>query len=104
MRNLNYWLKATNGDQLPYLDEIQFFVINDAKKSGPMRCAPAMVDLIATSDGSNINSFDGDGDYPTELAGAVRRDRRHHVPPVTCRARRLGVVVRASTGASTSRP
>ena len=25
------------------------------------------VDLIATSDGSNINSFDGDDDYPTEL-------------------------------------
>ncbi len=65
-RNPNYWLTATNGDQLPYLDQIDFLVINDAKKiSDALRTGT--VDLIATSDGSNINSFDGDDDFPTEL-------------------------------------
>ena len=66
VKNPNYWLKAANGDQLPYLDAIQFFVINDAKKQADA-LRTGTVDLIATSDGSNINSFDGDGDYPTEL-------------------------------------
>lgn len=66
VRNPDYWLTAPNGDQLPYLDEIEFFVINDAKKmSDALRTGT--VDLIATSDGSNINSFAGDDKYPTEL-------------------------------------
>jgi ABC-type transport system substrate-binding protein len=66
VRNPGYWLKARNGDQLPYLDQIQFFVINDAKKLADA-LRTGTVDLIATSDGSNINSFDGDSDYPTEV-------------------------------------
>ena len=58
--------RPTSGDQLPYLDQIEFLVISDAKKmSDALRTGT--VDLIATSDGSNINSFDGDDDYPTEL-------------------------------------
>jgi peptide/nickel transport system substrate-binding protein len=65
-RNPGYWLKAANGEQLPYLDEVDFLVIDDAKKiEDALRTGT--VDMIATSDGSNINSFDGDDNYPTEL-------------------------------------
>lgn len=65
-RNPDYWLKATNGDQLPYLDEIEFKVITDAKKIADA-LSTGEVDLIATSDGSNINTFKDDSRYPTEL-------------------------------------
>jgi peptide/nickel transport system substrate-binding protein len=66
VRNPTYWLKAPNGDQLPYLDEIQFYVINDALKLADA-LRTGTVDLIATSDGSNINSFAGDDEFPTEV-------------------------------------
>ena len=65
-RNPNYWLTASNGDQLPYLDAVEFTVISDAKKREDA-LRTGTVDMISTSDGSNINSFDGDGDFVTEL-------------------------------------
>jgi peptide/nickel transport system substrate-binding protein len=65
-RNPNYWLRAADGAQLPYLDQVEFSVIGDAKKREDA-LRTGSVDLISTSDGSNINSFDGDGDYQTEL-------------------------------------
>jgi len=61
-RNENYWLTAENGDQLPYLDEIEFRVIVDSQTRGQALKA-GDVDLIATSDPNVIKEFDGDENF-----------------------------------------
>lgn len=58
-RNPNYWLTTPEGDQLPYLDEIEFRVIVDSQTRGQALRA-GDVDLIATSDANVIKTFDGD--------------------------------------------
>lgn len=61
-RNPNYWLTAENGDQLPYLDEIEFRVIVDSQTRGQALRA-GDVDLIATSDPNVIKDFEGVADF-----------------------------------------
>lgn len=61
-RNPNYWLTTPEGDQLPYLDEIEFRVIVDSQTRGQALRA-GDVDLIATSDPNVIKEFDGDADF-----------------------------------------
>jgi ABC-type transport system substrate-binding protein len=58
-RNPNYWLSTPEGDQLPYLDEIEFRVIVDSQtRAQALRAGD--VDMIATSDANAIKPFDGD--------------------------------------------
>lgn len=61
-RNENYWLTTPEGDQLPYLDEIEFRVIVDSQtRAQALRAGD--VDLIATSDANVIKPFDGDSAF-----------------------------------------
>lgn len=61
-RNENYWLTSPEGDQLPYLDSIEFRVIIDSQtRAQALRAGD--VDLIATSDPNVIAPFDGDDDF-----------------------------------------
>ena len=56
-RNPNYWQTASNGMQLPYLDEIEFRVISDSQvRAQALRSGD--VDLIATSDSAVVSEFD----------------------------------------------
>ena len=87
VKNPNYWRKDANGSQLPYLDAIEFRVIEDAQVRDQALQA-GDIDLHATSDGnvvSNVRRLHRPGDA---AAGHVRRDELHDVPPHQAAARR----------------
>jgi peptide/nickel transport system substrate-binding protein len=53
VKNPNYWQTDANGVQLPYLDEIEFRVINDSQ-ARQQALEAGDVDMLATSDGDVI--------------------------------------------------
>jgi peptide/nickel transport system substrate-binding protein len=61
-RNPNYWLSTPEGDQLPYLDELEFRVIIDGQTRGQALKA-GDVDLIHTSDNNVIKPFSTDSAF-----------------------------------------
>ena len=79
-KNPDYWRQDDNGNQLPYLDEIEFRVIVDSQvRAAALEAGD--VDLIATSDSSVVGNYvdsTGPGDAAAEQ---LRRDELHHVPP-----------------------
>jgi len=58
-RNPDYWMQDASGDQLPYLERIEFRVIED-----PQTLAEAVrsgeVDIISTASARNVADFQGD--------------------------------------------
>ena len=65
-RNENYWMDDDDGQQLPYLDKIEFRVIPDAQVR-TQALESGDVDLIATSDGRALSSLTQNDDFETEL-------------------------------------
>ena len=65
-RNENYWRKAPNGDQLPYLDGIEFRVLPDAQVR-ETALTSGDVDAIATSDGTSLSNLTENPNFETEL-------------------------------------
>lgn len=62
VRNENYWLTDVNGNQLPYLDEIEFRVIQDSQVRAEALTS-GDVDIISTSDGTVINRLKDNPDF-----------------------------------------
>lgn len=63
-RNPDYWLADSRGEQLPYLDEIEFRVIADPDvRLTALRAGD--VDLLASSDASAVSEASSDGDVVT---------------------------------------
>jgi peptide/nickel transport system substrate-binding protein len=56
VKNPNYWRKDANGGQLPYLDSIEFRVIQDAQVRDQALQA-GDIDLQATSDGNIVSKY-----------------------------------------------
>ena len=78
-RNENYWRKAPNGDQLPYLDGIEFRVLPDAQVR-ETALTSGDVDAIATSDGTSLSNLTENSDLRDDAAGSAHRDEPHDVP------------------------
>lgn len=55
-RNPNYWMKDKDGKQLPYLDSIEFRVIEDSEVAAPA-LESGDIDIFATSQASVIRDF-----------------------------------------------
>ena len=65
-RNPDYWVKDAEGRNLPYLDEIEFKVINDGQvRATALRSGD--LTMTSTSDASVLLDFEGDSDFPTLL-------------------------------------
>jgi peptide/nickel transport system substrate-binding protein len=65
-KNPDYWLKDDAGNQLPYLDSIEFKVISDSQvRANALESGE--VDVIATSDGAVVSDFEGNEEFPTVL-------------------------------------
>jgi len=60
-RNPNYWMKDAKGRQLPYLDSIEFRVIEDSEVAAPA-LESGDIDMFATSQASVIRDFVDKGD------------------------------------------
>ena len=79
-KNPDYWRQDDAGNQLPYLDEIEFRVIVDAQVRAQALEA-GDVDMIATSDSNVVGQY-VDSDRPRDAAAErATRDELHHVPP-----------------------
>ena len=80
VKNPDYWRTDADGNQLPYLDEIEFRVIVDSQvrqealESGD-------VDLIATSDPSVVGPLSENEDIVTLRQDVLTETHVHHVPP-----------------------
>ena len=80
VRNPDYWRTDEDGNQLPYLDEIEFRVIVDSQvrrealESGD-------VDLIATSDPSVVGPLSENDEIVTLLQDVLTETRVRDVPP-----------------------
>ena len=57
-RNPNYWMKDANGTQLPYLDGMEFRVIEDGETAGAA-LESGDIDIFSTSSAVVINRFRG---------------------------------------------
>lgn len=66
-KNPNYWQKDAEGNALPYLDEIEFRVISDAKVA-QQALESGEVNMIATSDANAIKPLSSQKDKFTYLA------------------------------------
>jgi ABC-type transport system substrate-binding protein len=64
VRNPDYWRTDENGDQLPYLDEIEFRVIPDSQVR-QQALESGDVDLIATSDPTVVGPLSEDSNFVT---------------------------------------
>lgn len=64
VRSDDYWLHADNGDQLPYLDEIEFRVVPDSLVR-EQALTSGDVDMISTSDGSVVQELSSDSEFRT---------------------------------------
>lgn len=65
-RNPNYWVKDSQGRNLPYLDEIEFKVINDSQvRATALRSGD--LTMTSTSDAAVLLDFEGDSEFPTLL-------------------------------------
>jgi peptide/nickel transport system substrate-binding protein len=83
-RNPNYWVTDENGDQLPYLDEIEFRVIQDSQVRA-QALESGDVDMIATSDAAVISDFVGGDTFSTvlqDLYGETNYFMMHLTKPV----------------------
>lgn len=65
-RNPNYWMKDAKGNAMPYLDEIEFRVIEDGPARGDALRA-GDVDMISTSDANVIAEFQDENEFPIIL-------------------------------------
>lgn len=63
-RNPNYWLSDENGNQLPYLDAIEFRVIEDSQVRGEA-LRSGDLDMMATSDSLVVADFSEDPNFET---------------------------------------
>ncbi len=61
-RNPDYWQTAPNGDQLPYLDGIEYRVIEDSEIAAEA-LAGGTIDIFATSEGRVIERFRNDARF-----------------------------------------
>ena len=75
-RNPDYWRTDDAGNQLPYLDEIEFRVIVDSQVRA-QALESGDVDLIATSDPSVVTNFVDNDDF-TMLQQNVRTETELH--------------------------
>ncbi len=66
VRNEDYWMKDENGEQLPYLDKIEFRVLPDAQVR-QQALESGDVDLIATSDGRTLAALSENDEFNTVL-------------------------------------
>jgi peptide/nickel transport system substrate-binding protein len=57
-RNPNYWMKDAAGNQLPYLDSMEFRVIEDSETAG-QALQSGDIDIFSTSSAIVINEFRG---------------------------------------------
>lgn len=65
-KNPTYWLKDADGNALPYLDKIEFRVIQDSQ----VRATALLngdLDLMSTSDAAVLKDLEGEADFPTLL-------------------------------------
>jgi peptide/nickel transport system substrate-binding protein len=60
-KNPDYWMKDSEGRQLPYLDRIEFRVIEDSETAAEA-LQSGEIDIFATSSGRVINDFQQMGD------------------------------------------
>jgi peptide/nickel transport system substrate-binding protein len=61
-RNPNYWLKDAEGNQLPYLDEIEFRVITDSQVM-QQAIEDGSIDMMASSDGDTLSQLIDNPDF-----------------------------------------
>jgi len=65
-KNPTYWLKDADGNALPYLDKIEFRVIQDSQ----VRATALLngdLDIMSTSDAAVLKDLEGNADFPTLL-------------------------------------
>jgi peptide/nickel transport system substrate-binding protein len=65
-KNPTYWLKDADGNALPYLDKIEFRVIQDSQ----VRSTALLngdLDIMSTSDAAVLKDLEGEADFPTLL-------------------------------------
>jgi peptide/nickel transport system substrate-binding protein len=65
-RNPDYWMKDANGNQLPFLDSIEFRVIEDGVTAGEA-LRSGEIDIFATSNANVIRDFQDSGDFDISL-------------------------------------
>jgi peptide/nickel transport system substrate-binding protein len=65
-RNPDYWMTDANGNQLPYLDSIEFRVIEDSQTAGEA-LRSGEIDIFSTSDANVIRDFQDSGDFDIRL-------------------------------------
>ena len=96
-KNPDYWRTDENGNQLPYLDEIEFRVIVDSQVRA-QALESGDVDMIATSDNNVIVDYLDNPDFPMVAAEPVRRDELLAAAPHDPAARQPRRAVRAAAG------
>ncbi len=65
-RNPDYWMTDANGNQLPYLDSIEFRVIEDGVTAGEA-LRSGEIDIFSTSNANVIRDFQDSGDFDIRL-------------------------------------
>ena len=66
IRNPDYWMTDANGNQLPFLDSIEFRVIEDGVTAGEA-LRSGEIDIFATSNANVIRDFQDSGDFDISL-------------------------------------
>ena len=61
-RNPDYWMRDAAGNQLPYLDRVEFRVIEDPQSSAEA-LRGGEVDMISTASARNVADFQGDDEF-----------------------------------------
>jgi peptide/nickel transport system substrate-binding protein len=65
-RNPDYWMTDANGNQLPYLDSIEFRVIEDSVTAGEA-LRSGDIDIFSTSNANVIRDFQDSADFDIRL-------------------------------------
>jgi peptide/nickel transport system substrate-binding protein len=65
-KNPDYWMQDSEGRQLPYLDRIEFRVIEDGVTAGEA-LRSGEIDIFATSNANVIRDFQDSGDFDISL-------------------------------------
>ncbi len=65
-KNPDYWMQDSEGRQLPYLDSIEFRVIEDGVTAGEA-LRSGEIDIFATSNANVIRDFQDSGDFAISL-------------------------------------
>ena len=89
-KNPDYWATDAEGEQLPYLDEIEFRPIVEVDAARSTRCESGEINAMHTSDAETIadlRDHADSGEVNALRVGRVRRGQLHHAQRVEAAVR-----------------